>query len=100
MTAPETGLHKAAVLMVLLGEDAASEIYRHLPQGEVERITQEISALDHVNPEAGLAVLEEFQRLVMTGDYVSQGGTEYANKLFVKAFGKDGAGALLRQVSQ
>jgi flagellar motor switch protein FliG len=100
MTAPETGLHKAAVLMVLLGEDAASEIYRHLPQGEVERITQEISALDHVNPEAGLAVLEEFQRLVMTGDYVSQGGTEYANKLLVKAFGKDGAGALLRQVSQ
>ena len=59
MTAPETGLHKAAVLMVLLGEDAASEIYRHLPQGEVERITQEISALDHVNPEAGLAVLAQ-----------------------------------------
>jgi flagellar motor switch protein FliG len=100
VTAPASGLHKAAILMVLLGEDAASDIYRHLPQAEVEQITQEISGLDYVNPETGLAVLEEFQRLVMTGEYVSQGGTEYANKLLVKAFGKEGASELLRQVSQ
>jgi flagellar motor switch protein FliG len=98
--APATGLHKAAILMVLLGEDAASEIYRHLPQGEVEQITQEIAALDQVQPDAALTVLEEFHNLVLTGDYVSQGGTEYANKVLVKAFGKDGANELLRQVAQ
>jgi flagellar motor switch protein FliG len=101
VTAPATtGLRKAAILMVLLGEDAASEIYRHLPQAEVEQITQEIAGLDYVNPETGLVVLEEFHRLVLTGDYISQGGTDYANKLLVKAFGKEGASELLRQVSQ
>jgi flagellar motor switch protein FliG len=100
VTAPGSGLQKAAILMVSLGEDAASEIYRHLPPGEVEQITKEISRLDHVNPETGLAVLEEFERLVMTGQYVSQGGTEYANKLLIKAFGKEGAGELLRQVAE
>ncbi len=88
------------MLMVILGEDAASEIYRHLPQGEVEQITQEIAGLDYVNPETGLVVLEEFHRLVLTGDYISQGGTAYANKLLLKAFGKEGASELLRQVSQ
>jgi flagellar motor switch protein FliG len=93
-------LRKAAILMVLLGEDAASQIYRHLPPSEVEQVTQEIAALDHVNPDAALLVLEEFHRLVVTGDYLSQGGTEYANKLLVKAFGKEGASELLRQVSQ
>jgi flagellar motor switch protein FliG len=98
--APPTGLRKAAILMVLLGEDAASQIYRHLPPAEVEQVTQEITALDFVNPETALQVLEEFQRLVITGDYVSQGGTEYANKLLVKAFGKEGASELLRQVTQ
>lgn len=98
--APPTGLRKAAILMVLLGEDAASQIYRHLPPSEVEQVTQEIAALDHVNPDAALLVLEEFHRLVVTGDYLSQGGTEYANKLLVKAFGKEGASELLRQVSQ
>src|SRR5260370_18546171 len=88
------------MLMVILGEDAASEIYRHLPKGEVEQITEEIAGLDYVNPETGLVVLEEFHRLVLTGDYISQGGTAYANKLLVKAFGKEGASELLRQVSQ
>lgn len=100
MTAAPSGLKKAAILMVLLGEDAASEIFHHLQQGEVERITQEIGGLDQVNPETALVVLEEFHRLVLTGDYVSQGGTEYANKLLVKAFGEEGASELLRQVSE
>lgn len=93
-------MRKAAILMVLLGEDAASDIYRHLPQAEVEQITQEITTLNSVEPGAGLAVLEEFDRLILTGDYITQAGTEYANKLLVKAFGKEGAGELLRQVSR
>jgi flagellar motor switch protein FliG len=95
-----TGLRKAAILMVLLGEDAASLIYRHLPQTEVELVTQEITTLGAVSPETSLMVLEEFQKLVLTGDYIGQGGTEYANKLLVKAFGKEGASDLLRQVAQ
>jgi flagellar motor switch protein FliG len=98
--APTTGLRKAAILMVLLGEDAACEIYRHLPQTEVELITQEITTVHDIPANTSLSVLEEFQRLVMTGDYISQGGTEYANKLLVKAFGKEGAADLLRQVTQ
>jgi flagellar motor switch protein FliG len=92
-------LHKAAILMVVLGEDAASAIYRQLPAEEVERITREIADLRSVDPETALAVLEEFDRLVLTGDYLAQGGREYANKLLVKAFGEDGAQDLLRQVS-
>jgi flagellar motor switch protein FliG len=98
--APATGLRKAAVLMVLLGEDAASNIYRHLAQSEVERITQEIAALEAVNPETALGVLEEFHRLILTGDTTSQGGSEYAKKLLVKAFGEEGASDLLREVSR
>ncbi|MGD0570736.1 MAG: flagellar motor switch protein FliG [Candidatus Sulfotelmatobacter sp.] len=105
MTAPATvlhvtGLRKAAILMVLLGENAACDIYRHLPQAEVEKITREIAVLDYVNAETALAVLEEFHRLAMAGDYISQGGMDYASKLLAKAFGKDGAGDLLRQISQ
>jgi flagellar motor switch protein FliG len=100
VTAPATGLRKAAILMVLLGENAACDIYRHLPQAEVEKITREIAVLDYVNTETALGVLEEFHRLAMAGDYISQGGMDYASKLLVKAFGKDGAGDLLRQISQ
>ncbi|MFZ0318075.1 MAG: flagellar motor switch protein FliG [Candidatus Sulfotelmatobacter sp.] len=99
-TSAPTGLRKAAILMVMLGEDAASQIYRRLPPLEVEQVTKEIAELDQVDSETAVAVLEEFHRLVVTGDYVNQGGTEYANKLLVKAFGKEGASELLRQVSE
>jgi len=93
------GLRKAAILMVMLGEDAASQLYRHLPPTEVEQISQGIAGLKSVDSETALAVLEEFERLVRAGDYLAQGGKEYANKLLVKAFGEEGAQELLHQVS-
>jgi flagellar motor switch protein FliG len=93
------GLRKAAILLVILGEDAASQIYRHLPPASVERISQGIAGLSSVDAESVLAVLEEFERLVRAGDYLAQGGKEYANKLLIKAFGEEGAKQLLQQVS-
>jgi flagellar motor switch protein FliG len=94
------GLRKAAILLVVLGEDAASQIYRHLSHGEVEQVTQEIAGMKQVTPEMVLTVLEEFDRMVLTGAYLAQGGRDYANKLLVKAFGEEGARHLLQQASR
>ena len=63
------------------------------------RSPREIAGLTHVDAETALTVLEEFERLVMAGDYLAQGGKEYANKLLIKAFGEEGAKELLHQVS-
>ena len=93
------GMRKAAILLVVLGEDAASAIYRHLAPADVERITQGIASLRSFDSETALDVMEEFERLIIAGDYVAQGGRDYANKLLVKAFGEEGAAELLRQVS-
>jgi len=102
MTAAEQalgGTRKAAVLLVLLGEEIASHIYRVLPQEDLELLTKEIADLDYVDGETALAVLEEYHRMGLTQDYLAQGGTDYAQKLLVKSFGEDGARQLLRQVS-
>ncbi len=100
MTSPAAaGPRKAAILLVILGEDAASQIYKHLSPPDIEQITREIAGLSAINGETVLAVLEEFDRLVAAGDYLAQGGEEYAHKLLVKAFGEEGAQQLLRQVS-
>jgi flagellar motor switch protein FliG len=94
------GVRKAAILMAIVGEDAASEIYRHLPDDDVKHLTQELSDLNHVAPETALHVLEEYSRLALTQDYLAQGGTDYAKKLLVKAFGEEGARHLLDQVTR
>jgi len=93
------GARKAAILLVILGEEAASEIYRHLPPAEVEKITGEITELQAVDAETALAVLEEFERLVTAGEGLAHGGKDYANRLLLKAFGEQGAKELLRQVT-
>jgi flagellar motor switch protein FliG len=95
-----TNLHKAAILLVLLGEEVASEIYRQLPEQDLEILTQEIAELEYIDPTTALEVLEEYHKLAITQDYLAQGGTDYAKKLLVKAFGEDGARQLLSQVSR
>ncbi len=100
MAAPASnpGLQKAAILMVLLGEEAASNIYRNLPELDVQRLTRRIAELEHFKPENGMAVLEEYYQLTLTHSYLTEGGPEYAQKLLVKAFGEAGASRLLDQV--
>jgi len=93
------GARKAAILLVILGEDAASEIYRHLPPAEVEKVTSEIAELSSVDSETALAILEEFESQIMAADGSAHGGAAYANKLLLKAFGEEGAKELLRQVA-
>jgi len=93
------GLQKAAILMVLLGEEVASHIYRNLSENDVERLTQRIVELEQVKPETALAVLDEYSKLSQTQAHLSDGGPEYARKLLVKAFGEEGAQRLLEQVT-
>ncbi len=94
------GVRKAAILLVLLGEEVASDIYRNLPDRDVQQLTQEIADLEYIDPPTALAVLEEYHKLALTQDYLAQGGTDFAQKLLVKAFGEEGARQLLHQVSR
>lgn len=95
-----TGLRKAAILLVLLGDEAASLVYRNLPQEEIQKLTEEISELDYISPQIAGEVLQEFHRLTMTQEYLSQGGSDYAKQLLVRAFGDEGAKHLLDEVMQ
>lgn len=93
------GVRKAAILLVLLGEDAASRVYKNLPERDLEHLTQEIAEINYIDPQTALQVLQEYHRLTVTQDYLAVGGTDYAQKLLVKAFGDDAARQLLSQVS-
>lgn len=93
-----TGLRKSAILLVLLGEEAASQVYRSLPQEDLQMLTEEISELDYISPQVGAQILQEYYRLSVTEEYLAQGGADYARSLLVKAFGEDSAKQLLKEV--
>ena len=94
------GVRKAAILLVLLGEETAATIYRHLSQTQLQRLTQEIRELSGVQPEIAAQVLEEYQGLSQAREYMTQGGESYARALLVKTLGNEGAKAVLEQASR
>jgi flagellar motor switch protein FliG len=100
VTEPLSGCRKAAILLVLLGEEAASSVYKHLPETELHMITQEIADLEYISPDIASRVLDEYHRLSLTQEYLSQGGQAYASKLLIKAFGEQGARQLLEEVTR
>lgn len=95
-----SGLQKAAVLMIMIGDEAASMLYRSLPEQDVQEITHEIVATDYISPQLGTEVLEEYYRLTKTQEYVNQGGEIFAKKLLIRAFGEAGAQDLLVQLEK
>ena len=93
-----SGLQKAAILLLLLGEDAASSVYKGLTDADLQKLTEEIAGIENVAPEIADHVLREYYRLTLTQDYLAQGGPAVAEKLLAKAFGEPTAKALLSQV--
>src|SRR3984885_2545117 len=92
------GVRKAAILMAVMGEEAASAIYRTLSEKEVEVVTKELAELGRVPAEVAHVVLEEYSQLALTQGYLATGGIEFATRLLVKAFGTDIANNLLQKV--
>lgn len=97
---PMTGLRKAAILVAVLGEEAASGLFKALPEDDLQKLTEAISEMGKVDPNAAKSVLEEFHKLSLTQDYLAEGGPDYAKRLLVKAFGEDGAKTLMDQVTR
>jgi flagellar motor switch protein FliG len=92
------GLRKAAILTLLLGEDCASQVFKHLQEDEIERIAREVATLGRVPSDSGTHVLEEFHNMWQAADYLTRGGVDYAQKVLVKSLGPDLARRLLDRV--
>ena len=84
-----TGSQKAAVLMVSLGDETASAIFKYLEEDEIQTISREIALTKNVQPEVAEEIMEEFHTMTQARSYISQGGIEYAKKLLIKSVGPE-----------
>lgn len=93
-----SGARKAAVLLMTIGEEAARDVLRTLPDSDVERLTAELADVRSIPPEVSAAVLQEFWDLLETQNVIVPGGLDYTNRLLVQTFGKQRADDLMIQV--
>jgi flagellar motor switch protein FliG len=86
-----TGLRKAAILIVQLGQEKAARILAELKEGELEELVAEVARLSSVDSEVVDLVFEEFQDLIAARRYVAQGGLSYARELLEGGLGVERA---------
>nr|WP_062110410.1 flagellar motor switch protein FliG [Bacillus niameyensis] len=94
-----SGKQKAAILLISLGPDVASSVYKHLSEEEIEKLTLEISGVRKVESSAKEDVLDEFHNIAMAQDYISQGGIGYAKTVLEKALGEEQALAIINRLT-
>jgi flagellar motor switch protein FliG len=95
-----TGLRKAAMLLVTLGEETAADMLQHLSEEEVQRVTREVAKITAISMEQAESLLNEFHHLSTAGDYVARGGVEYAKKVLMRAFTPETAKRLLDRLAK
>lgn len=86
-----TGLQKAAILLIALGPEKSSAIFKNLKEDEIESLTLEIANTRSVAPQVKEAVLEEFYQVCLAQQYISEGGIAYAKDLLEAALGPEKA---------
>ncbi|RST75483.1 flagellar motor switch protein FliG [Siminovitchia acidinfaciens] len=94
-----SAIQKAAVLLISLGPDTASKIYKQLTEKEVEKLTMEISSLRNVTAEKKDKVVGEFHQIALAQKYITQGGLDYAKVVLEKAFGYEEATKMLKRLN-
>ncbi|WBY64316.1 MAG: hypothetical protein ACFWUD_04735 [Thermocaproicibacter melissae] len=95
-----TGAQKAAAVIIALGSDTASKIYKYLREDELEQITYEIARTSHVSAEQMDEILNDFYNLCLTEKVINDGGVEYARSVLEKAYGPQEATSLLERVTK
>jgi flagellar motor switch protein FliG len=95
-----TWQQKAATVMIALGADNASKIYKYLKEDEVEQLTFEIARLNQIPSQQTEEVLESYYQFCLTQKVVTEGGVEYARSVLEKAFGAQTATSLLDRITK
>lgn len=101
MTAAEdelTGVERAAVLMLSLGEDEAAEIMRHLAPREVQRLGVAMAKLQKVSTEQAQAVLREFREKIEQQTALGVGADQFLRGALTKALGGERANSLIGRI--
>ncbi|MEY4754416.1 MAG: hypothetical protein RJA44_2091 [Pseudomonadota bacterium] len=96
----EQGLEDSAILLMSLGEEEASEVFKHLTPKEVQRLGETIARTKTVPRERYALVLERFTTQAEGHSMLVQDTNEYVRAVLRRALGEDKANLLIDRILQ
>ena len=91
---------KIAILLIQVGEELTSEIFKNLDIEGITEISKQIMQLKGTDKAIGGAVLEEFYAIFQSNQYINSGGLDYARELLNKALGPEEAKRVLDKLAK
>jgi flagellar motor switch protein FliG len=96
--ADDKGLENAAILLMSLGEEEASEVFKHLAPKEVQRLGETIAKMKSIPRERLDDVLNQFTTVAGEQSMLVSDTDEYVKSVLRKALGDDKANLLIDRI--
>ncbi len=93
-----SGPQRAAILMMSLGDDGASNIMKNLEPKEVQAVGEAMASLENVNREQVSLVVSDFAQTLSTQTSLGSSSEEYLRTVLKKALGEDKAESLIDRI--
>ena len=91
----DEGVQKSAILLMSLGEEGASQVFKHLAPREVQKLGAAMSSYKNVSRAELEVVLTEFRSQVGEKSTLGMDSDEYVRRVLINALGEDKAAELI-----
>jgi flagellar motor switch protein FliG len=93
-----TGLKKAAILLICLGEETATKLLRELTDEEIFKVTRCMSEIEHIPDDLKARIIEDFELAAESQAGLVVKGQEFAKKLIAGTGSRERETSLMRQL--
>src|SRR3954464_4816261 len=94
-----SGVERAAILLLTLGESEAAEILKHLGAKDVQRLGRSMAELSNVSRDEVRSVLGEFTTAPDRQTALGVGSDDFIRRVLVNALGEKKAASLMDRIS-
>ena len=94
----EKGVEDAAILLMSIGEEEASEVFKHLSPKEVQSVGEAIAKMKSIPRERVESVLGKFAETAGEQSMLVSNNDEYVKSVLRKALGEDKANLLIDRI--
>jgi flagellar motor switch protein FliG len=96
----DEGLERSAILLLSLGEEGATEVFKHLGPRDVQKLGSAMSNLKNVTHEKIELALSTFRSSVEGKSSLGLNSREYLRTVLTNALGDDKAGNLIDRITE
>ncbi|MBK1641881.1 flagellar motor switch protein FliG [Chromatium okenii] len=93
-----TGTERTAIFLMVLGEDSAAELLRHMGPKEVQKIGTAMASLERISRNDISYVLQQFLDVIHDQTSFGIGADDYVRRVLRQALGEDKAEGLIDRI--